>query len=91
MGEHVIAFFEGLNEAMMKLVMWLMYAAPLGIFALVASRLGQAGGDAFGQQVAAVGWHVVTVLAGLAVHFGLLVVVLIFVARRGLECLEAVQ
>ena len=43
-GAQVIAFFDGLNEAMMKLVTWLMYTAPVGIFALVASRLGQAGG-----------------------------------------------
>lgn len=82
-GEHVIAFFNGLNEAMMKLVIWLMYFAPVGIFALVASRLGEAGGgDAFVREVAAVGWHVVTVLAGLGVHFVVLVAILLFVAGR---------
>jgi Na+/H+-dicarboxylate symporter len=82
-GEHVIEFFNGLNEAMMKLVIWLMYFAPIGIFALVASRLGEAGGgDAFVQEIAAVGWHIVTVLSGLTVHFVVLIGILVFVAGR---------
>jgi Na+/H+-dicarboxylate symporter len=87
-GAHVIAFFDGLNEAMMKLVTWLMFTAPVGIFALVASRLGQAGGgEAFAQTIAAVLWHVVTVIGGLTVHFGFLLGVLILLARRPLSYL----
>ena len=31
-GKVVISFFDGLNEVMMKLVIWLMYLAPIGIF-----------------------------------------------------------
>ena len=84
-GAHVIAFFDGLNEALMKVVVWLMYLAPVGIFALVAARLGKAGGgEAFFAQLAAVGWHVVTVLSGLGLHFVILTVILTGVARRGL-------
>ncbi len=87
-GRPVLAFFNGVNEAMMKMVIWLMYLAPLGIFALVASRLGKAGGgDAFFAQLSAVGWHVVTVISGLAVHFLFLLLVLIFIAKRGPEYL----
>jgi len=86
-GAHVIAFFEGVNDAMMKLVTWIMYLAPAGIFALVASRLGKAGGDAFLQQITAVGWHVVTVLSGLGIHLVLLTVVMVFIAGRGLDYL----
>jgi len=83
-GKPVLAFFDGVNEAMMKLVVWLMYFAPIGIFALVAGRLGQAGGGvAFWQELQAVGWHVVTVLSGLALHFVVLCLILIFLARRG--------
>ncbi len=85
-GRPVFAFFDAVNLAMMKLVMWLMYAAPLGIFSLIATRIGTAGG---GEQVAAeieaVGWHVLTVLSGLAVHWLLLTLILIFIARRGLD------
>ena len=36
---------------------------------------------------AAVGWHVVTVLSGLAVHFVVLLAILMLVARRGLDYL----
>lgn len=86
-GAHVIAFFEGVNDAMMKLVTWVMYLAPVGIFALVASRLGKAGGDAFFQQITAVGWHVVTVLSGLGIHLVVLTVVTVFIAGRGLDYL----
>jgi Na+/H+-dicarboxylate symporter len=87
-GEHVIAFFDGLNEALMKVVIWVMYLAPIGIFGLVAARLGKAGGgDAFFAQLAAVGWHVTTVLTSLALHFVVLTVILMLVARRGLAFL----
>jgi len=87
-GEHVIAFFDGLNEALMKVVIWLMYLAPAGIFALVAARLGKAGGgEAFFAQVSAVGWHVVTVLSGLGLHFIILTAILVVVARRGMDYL----
>jgi Na+/H+-dicarboxylate symporter len=87
-GAHVLAFFDGMNEAMMKLVVWLMYFAPVGIFALVASRLGQAGGgEAFVAEIQAVGLYVVTVLSGLALHFLLLLLILLLLAGRGLSFL----
>lgn len=87
-GEHVIAFLNGVNEAMMKLVTWLMYFAPVGIFALVASRLGKAGGgEAFLTEIQAVGWYVGTVLSGLAVHFVVLLTILAFLGGRGLDYL----
>ncbi len=83
-GAHVIGMFDGLNEALMKLVIWLMYLAPIGIFALVAARLGKAGGgEAFLSEVAAVGLHVATVLSGLAVHFVVLVLLLVLIGGRG--------
>jgi Na+/H+-dicarboxylate symporter len=82
-GAHVLAFFDGVNEAMMRLVVWLMYFAPVGIFALVAARLGKAGGgEAFLAEIQAVGWYVTTVLSGLAIHFLFLFLVLLTLARR---------
>ena len=87
-GEHVITFFNGINEAMMKLVIWLMYFAPIGIFALVAARLGQAESDGgFWNEVTAIGMHVVTVLTGLGIHFVVLFLILAFLAGRGLPYL----
>jgi Na+/H+-dicarboxylate symporter len=85
-GETVIAFFDGLNETMMKIVVWMMYLAPVGIFALVAAQLGKAGGGAaFVAELSAVGKYVATVLLGLALHVAFLFVVLRLVAGRGFD------
>lgn len=87
-GKPVLDFFDGVNEAMMTLVTWLMYLAPIGIFALVAGRLGSAGGgEAFWNEIRAVGLHVVTVISGLALHFVSLCLILFFIARRGADYL----
>lgn len=87
-GLPVIAFFDKLNEALMKIVIWVMYLAPAGIFALVAARLGKAGGgEFFFAQLKAVGWHVATVLSGLSLHFIVLTAILLLVAGRGLDFL----
>lgn len=87
-GEHVILFFNGVNQAMMKLVTWLMYFAPVGIFALIAGRLGQAGGgEAFLNEIQAVGLYVGTVLSGLAIHFVVLFSILFFIGGRGADYL----
>ena len=88
-GEGVLSFFNGMNEAMMKMVIWLMYLAPIGIFALVAGRLGKAGGgEAFLNEIQAVGWHVVTVISGLAVHAVVLFLILWLIAGRGVNFLS---
>jgi len=88
-GEPVVAFFDGLNETMMKIVVWIMYLAPIGIFALIAAQLGKAGGaDAFLIQVSAVGKYVLAVLVGLALHFLFLLIVLRLLARRGADYLR---
>ena len=88
-GEHVIAFFNGVNEAMMKLVTWLMYLAPIGIFSLISNRLGVAGGgDAVWTELKAVGLYVVTVVGGLGLHFVVLILIVLFVAGRPITYLS---
>lgn len=78
------AFFEALNEAMLRVVGWLMYAVPVGIFGLVAARLGAAGGgDEFAASLGAVGLYVATVIVGLGVHFLLLFGILHWLGGRG--------
>lgn len=87
-GEHVIEFFNGVNESIMRLVIWLMYFAPIGIFGLVAGRLGQAEAEGgLMAQISGVGMHVFTVLSGLGIHFVILLAVLFFVAGRGWDYL----
>lgn len=73
-GEPVIAVFNGLNEAIMKIVTLLMYFAPLGVFGLVAGRFARAGD--LGTLIGGLGKYMTTVLVGLAIH-GLLVLPLI--------------
>ena len=86
-GEPVISFFQGLNTVMMKIVMWIMYFAPVGVFAIIAARLGQAGGGAFWHEIRTVGWYIVTVISGLVIHFFVLFAILRFLGGRGLEYL----
>jgi len=88
-GTPVIRFFDGLNEVMMKLVIWLMYMAPVGIFALIAARLGAAGGgQAFWNEITAVGWYCVAVILGLFIHALLLFGILRLFSNHGMAYLK---
>ena len=83
-GKPIVAVISGLNEAVMKLVGWIMYVAPIGIFGLIAGRIGEAKGFAgFLPELAAVGKYSATVLLGLGVH-GIVVLplLLLFLGRR---------
>lgn len=80
-GAPVIAFFRGVNEAIMKMVMLLMLVAPIGIFGLVAGRFGRAGD--IGQMIGGVGWYMATVLLALSLHAAVVLpAILWFVGRR---------
>ena len=83
-GKTLINFFDGLNDVMMKLVIWIMYLSPVGIFALIASKLGSTGGgEAFWEQLSAVGWYIITVIIGLAIHAMVLFSLLITFSNKG--------
>lgn len=81
-GRPVIAFFEGANEAMMKVVHLIMWLAPVGIFGLVAGRFGKAmaegGTEAFLAQLSALGAYMGTVIAGLAIHAMLVLPIVLY-------------
>ena len=83
-GKSVINFFDAVNEAIMKMVHLVLYFAPIGIFALIASNLGAAGGgDAFWGELMKIGKYTFTVLAALLFHaLVVLPAILWFVARR---------
>ncbi len=82
----IVDFFEGLNETMMKIVSWLMIFAPLGIFSLISSRLGAAGGgEAFWLEIVATGKYVLAVLFGLFLHFMFLLGLLTLLVGGGLQ------
>lgn len=84
-GRPVISFFEGLNEGMMVMVGWIMLLAPAGVFALIAARLGEAGGgEAFFAQLAGLARYVLAVISGLLAHVVVLCLLLLWLARRPL-------
>ncbi|MCP4566718.1 MAG: cation:dicarboxylase symporter family transporter [FCB group bacterium] len=68
-GRPVIAFFEGLNEAIMKIVHIIMWFAPIGILGLVAGQLASEGGvGAFASVLEALGKYSLVVILGLLIH-----------------------
>ena len=84
----IINFFDGLNETMMRLVIWVMTLAPIGIFALIAGQIGKAGGaGAIKQELLSVGSYCFTVILGLIIHFILLFIILNIFSKRGRDYL----
>ena len=83
-GKSVISFFDAVNEAIMKMVHLVLYFAPIGTFALIASNLGAAGGgDAFWEELMKIGKYAFTVLAALLFHaLVVLPAILWFVGRK---------
>jgi len=83
-GRPAVRFFQGCNDALLRMVDWVMYLAPFGIAALIAARIGAAGGpDAFMSEARAVGYYCLAVLVGLAIHALLtLPLILRLLARR---------
>ncbi len=61
----LINFFDALNQAMMKLVEWIMYVAPIGIFALIAQLFGS---PDIGKKITSLGAYMGTVVGGLLFH-----------------------
>ena len=87
-GKAVIGFFDGLNEVMMKLVIWIMMLSPIGIFALIAADLGATGGgEAFWRDLSAVGMYIITVAIGLVIHATVLLLILVTLSRKSFSYL----
>ena len=68
-GRVAIDFFNAVNEAVMKMIHVIILLAPVGIFGLIATKIADSGGGAaFYDELARLGWFVVTVLSGLFLH-----------------------
>lgn len=63
--ESMYNFWQGLFQVMMKITDWVMKFAPIGIFGLVAKVVASTGYAAF----VPLAWFFLSVLAGLSVHF----------------------
>jgi proton glutamate symport protein len=62
-GAVVIRFFEGVNEAMIVLVRWILALAPLGVFALAIPLAIRVGGSAAGALLSYIAVAVVLTVA----------------------------
>lgn len=74
-----VRVFEGLFAALLKLVVWILWLAPIGVFALVAARIGQVGLTTF---VGPIGWYAVTVVLGLLIHALVALPLILFILGR---------
>ncbi len=67
----LIAFFDGLNDLVIKLVELIMLTAPVGVFALLAGTITAIAQDNVGQigeLLAALGYYMLAVVIGLLIH-----------------------
>jgi len=68
-GRPVIAVFDGINDAMMKIVRIVLWFAPVGIFGLVAGQIGAHGGmSGFVDVLGILGNYALVVIIGLILH-----------------------
>ncbi len=76
--EYVHGFWKGIFEIMLLITDWVMKFAPLGVFALVAKVVATTGLQVFAPLLA----FFLTVLAGLAVHFLIVLPMLLLLVAR---------
>ena len=83
-GRMLCGFFGAVNDVIMKMVGLIMWIAPIGIFALIASSLGKAGGaEGVFRMFQTLGLYALTVILGLLLHAGLVLPLLLhFLGRR---------
>ncbi len=81
-GKPVIAFFDGLNHAIMKLVTYIIYFAPIGVMALIGGIVAENRGSVE-HLISSLAWYTVTVIVGLLIHaFIVLPLILKVYAKR---------
>ncbi len=70
----VVAFMDGAFAAILQMVMWIIWIAPIGVFLLVAWTIGVLGGEA----VKRVGLYMMTVFIGLGIHAFIILPLILF-------------
>ena len=76
--ESLYKFWQGMFQVMMKITDWVMKFAPIGVFGLVAKVVASTGYSAF----VPLAWFFVSVLAGLAIHFFVVLPLLLLLVGR---------
>jgi Na+/H+-dicarboxylate symporter len=81
-GKPVVALFDGVNQAMMKIVHLLIYFAPIGVMALIGGIVAENRGSV-DQLLHSLGLYSLTVILGLLLHALItLPLLLIFLGRK---------
>ncbi len=65
--EPLVTFFDGVNEAAMVMIHWIMKLAPIAVFVLIAAVIARFGLDVIGS----LGVYAITVVIGLLLHVAL--------------------
>lgn len=81
-GRPVIKFFEGFNEAIMKIVHLVVWYAPIGIASLLMARMGSAGQAFFDEEIPRLAKYMLTVIGGLGIHVLVTLPLLYFLIKR---------
>ncbi|MEE9251963.1 MAG: dicarboxylate/amino acid:cation symporter [Thermodesulfobacteriota bacterium] len=82
-GRVIEELFSAVNKAIMKIVQWIIYFAPIGIMGLISYRIGIAGGgEAVADLVVQLGKYSISVVAGLLIHGLIILPVILFVFTR---------
>ena len=76
--ENLYKFWQGMFQVMMKITDWVMKFAPIGVFGLVAKVVASTGYSAF----VPLAWFFFSVLAGLAIHFFVVLPLLLLLVGR---------
>jgi len=82
--EIVVKLFEVSEKAVMKIVGWIIIFTPIGVFSLIADRIGEAGGGAEVFTILSqLAKYSLSVVVGLFVHgFIVLPLILMLIARK---------
>ncbi|MBL0926714.1 MAG: dicarboxylate/amino acid:cation symporter [Phycisphaerales bacterium] len=75
----VIEVIDGLFAALIKIVMWIIWLAPIGVFLLVAAKVGEKG---LAKLIGPLALYMLAVLAGLAIHLFVILPVILAVLGR---------
>ena len=81
-GEHTlpaVRFFEAMFDALMRLVLWIIWLTPIGVFFLVAWTVGNIG---FENIIGPISKYIVVVLVGLAIHGIIVLPVILAILTR---------
>ncbi len=79
----VESLLTSLDEAIIKLVHWIINLTPLGVACIIAARVGKAGGaDAIYSMALGIGKYMIAVIIGLGIHGLVVLPLVLFVFTR---------